>query len=90
MSLDEFLGTDTFTIAAAYALLDWAKLVSKEKEKKYEDVQKEVEKLADKYGVTDTEIMGAGYNLDGEQPMATREELIERADKLVACEEGWM
>ncbi len=91
MSLEEFLGNDTFTIAAAYALLDWAKLVaSKEKETKYEEVQKEVDKLADKYGVTDTDIMGARYNLDGEQPMATREELIDRADKLVACEDGWM
>ena len=29
-------------------------------------------------------------NLDGEQPIPVAEELMERADKLVAHEEGWM
>lgn len=94
MSLEEFLENDTFRIAAANALLSSAKMVAsnndqKEKEKKYEELQKEVEKLVEKYGVTDDELMGADYDLDGHQPMLDDEELIERADKLVAREEGW-
>jgi hypothetical protein len=95
MSLEEFLvselGSETFRIAA-YQLLEWAKLVAsnndqKEKEKKYEELQKEVEKLAEKYVVTDDEIFGAGCDLDAEMP--DNEVLMERADKLVAHEEGW-
>jgi thioredoxin reductase len=47
MSLEVFLvnGSETYHIAAAYALLEWAKDVAyvnhKEKLKKYEEVQKE-------------------------------------------------
>lgn len=94
MSLEDFLEKDTFNIAAASALLSWAGLVASnnhlmEKEKKYEEVQKEVEQLVEKYKVTDDELMGAGYDLDGHQPMLDDEELMERADKLVAREEGW-
>jgi hypothetical protein len=92
MSLDQFLEHDTFKIAAAYKLLDWAKLVASnndqaEKEEKYEELQKEVEVLVEKYGVTDDELFGADCDLDAELPEA--EELMERADKLVAREEGW-
>jgi hypothetical protein len=92
MSLEEFLEKDTFKIAAAYQLLNWAKLVASnndktEKEKKYEDLQKEVEVLIKKYGVTDDELFGADCDLDAELP--EEEELMERADKLVAREEGW-
>ena len=94
MSLEDFLEKDTFNIAAARALLSWAGLVASnnhltEKEKKYEEVQKEVEQLVEKYKVTDDEIMGANYDLDGHQPMLDDEELMERADKLMAREEGW-
>lgn len=92
MSLEEFLENDTFRIAAANALLSWAGLVASnndqtEKEKKYEELQKEVEQLVEKYKVTDDELMGADYDLDAELP--GEEELMERADKLVAREEGW-
>ena len=48
----------------------------------------EVEQLVEKYKVTDDELMGADYDLDGQQPMLDDEELMERADKLVAREEG--
>jgi hypothetical protein len=95
MSLEDFLtgesGNETYRIAAAYQLLEMAKLIAsnnKEKEKKYEELQKEVETLAEKYEVTGDEIMDAGYDLDAE--MTAEEELMERADKLVAHEEGWM
>ena len=91
MSLEEFLEKDTFKIAAAYQLLNWAKLVAsinkKEKEKKYEDLQKEVDVLVEKYKVTDEELFGADCDLDAELP--EEEELMDRADKLVAREEGW-
>jgi single-stranded DNA-specific DHH superfamily exonuclease len=92
MSLEDFLEKDTFNIAAASALLSWAGLVASnnhltEKEKKYEELQKEVEQLVEKYKVTDDELMGADYDLDAELP--EEEELMERADKLVAREEGW-
>ena len=97
MSLEDFLvknGSETFHIAAAYQLLEWAKDVAyvnhkKEKEEKYEEVQEEVEVLIEKYGVTDNEIFGAACNLDGQQPMLKADELMEMADKLVAHEEGW-
>ena len=83
-------GSETYRIAAAYQLLEWAKLVApKEKAKKYEEVQEEVETLVEKYGVTDNEIFGAACNLDGQQPMLKDYELMEMADKLVAHEEGW-
>jgi len=93
MSLEEFLEKDTFKIAAAYQLLNWAKLVAsindkKEKEEKYEELQKEVEVLIKKYGVTDEEIFGADCDLDAELP--EEDVLIERADKLVSREEGWI
>ena len=98
MSLEDFLvknGNETFHIAAAYQLLEWAKDVAyvnhkKEKEEKYEEVKKDVEVLIEKYGVTDNEIFGAACNLDGQQPMLKDDELMEMADKLVAHEEGWM
>ncbi len=45
-----------------------------EKEKKYEEVQKEVEMLAEKYGVTNDEIFGASCDLDGERPMPDAED----------------
>ena len=94
MSLEDFLEKETYQIAAANALLSWAKLVASnndqtEKEKKYEELQKEVEQLVEKYGVTDEELFGAHCDLDGHQPMLDNEELMERADKLVAREEGW-
>jgi len=96
MSLEDFLvknGSETFHIAAAYQLLEWAKLVAyvnhKEKLKKYEEVQEEVATLVEKYGVTEDEIFGAECDLDGQQPMLKDEELMEMADKLVAHEEGW-
>ena len=96
MSLEDFLvknGSETFHIAAAYQLLEWAKLVAyvnhKEKVKKYEEVQEEVATLVEKYGVTEDEIFGAECDLDGQQPMLKDEELMKMADKLVAHEEGW-
>jgi hypothetical protein len=86
--MEVFLGNETYRIAAAYQLLEWAKLVApKEKEKKYEEVQKEVRMLADKYEVTADEMFGAGCDLDAEMP--DDEVLMERADKLVAHEKGW-
>jgi hypothetical protein len=93
MSLDQFLEKDTFLIAAASALLSLAKMAAanndqKEKEEKYEDLEKEVEVLMEKYKVTDTQIMDAGYDLDNEMYL-DNEELIDRADKLVAREAGW-
>ena len=98
MSLEDFLvknGNETFHIAAAYQLLEWAKDVAyvnhkKEKKEKYEEVQEEVATLVEKYGVTDNEIFGAACDLDGQQPMLKDDELMEMADKLVAHEEGWM
>ena len=92
--MEEFLGNETYRIAAAYQLLEWAKLVAsnndkKEKEKKYEEVQKEVRMLADKYEVTADEMFGAACDLDGQYPMLEDDELMEMADKLVAHEEGW-
>jgi hypothetical protein len=92
MSLEEFLEKDTFKIAAAYQLLNWAKLVAsindkKEKEKKYEDLQVEVVVLVEKYKVTDEELFGADCDLNAELP--EEEELMKRADKLMAREEGW-
>jgi hypothetical protein len=90
MSLEEFLENDTFRIAAAYQL-SLAGLVASnnktEKEEKYEELQKEVDQMVEKYGVTDDELFGAGCDLDAELP--DNEELMERADKLVAREEGW-
>ena len=94
-TMEKFLGSDTFNIAAAYALLEWAKLVAsnnkkKEKEKKYEEVQEEVATLVEKYGVTQDELFGAECDLDGHQPtMLEDDELMEMADKLVAHEDGW-
>jgi hypothetical protein len=98
MSLEDFLvknGSETFHIAAAYELLEWAKLVAynnnkKEKEKKYEEVQEEVATLVKKYGVTQDELFGAQCDLDGHQPTTLEDdELMEMADKLVAHEDGW-
>ena len=93
-TMEKFLGNDTFDIAAAYALLEWAKLVASnndktEKEKKYEEVQEEVATLVEKYGVTQDELFGAECDLDGQQPMLEDDELMEMADKLVAHEKGW-
>jgi uncharacterized protein YpbB len=89
MTLDQFLKSNTFLIAEAYQLLNWAKMVTKDKkkEKTYDDLQEEVNKLADKYNVTDAEIFGASCDLDAQ--MLDTEEVIARADKLVAREEGW-
>ena len=88
-------GNETFHIAAAYQLLEWAKDIAyvnhkKEKKEKYEEVQEEVATLVEKYGVTDNEQFGAACDLDGQQPMLEDDELMEMADKLVAHEEGWM
>ena len=87
-------GNETFHIAAAYQLLEWAKDIAyvnhkKEKKEKYEEVQEEVATLVEKYGVTDNELFGAACDLDGQQPMLEDDELMEMADKLVAHEEGW-
>jgi len=95
--MEKFLvikGSETYRIAAAYQLLEWAKMVAssndkKEKEKKYEEVQKEVRMLAEKYEVTADEMFGAACDLDGQYPMLEDDELMEMADKLVAHEEGW-
>ena len=89
MSLDQFLKSNTFLIAAAYQLLNWAKMVTKDKEKEklYNDLQEEVDKLADKYNVTNADIFGASCDLDAE--MLDAEDLMERADKLVARDEEW-
>ena len=84
MSLEDFLANGgTFLIAEAYQLLELAKLVKN----KYEEAQKEVAKLVEKYGVTDDELVGASCDLDAW--MLDDEELMERADKLVAREKGW-
>ena len=73
-------------------MLNWAKLVAsinkKEKEKKYEDLQQEVDVLVEKYKVTDEELFGADCDLDAELP--EEEEVMERADKLVARDDGWI
>jgi hypothetical protein len=91
MSLEQFLKNDTFCIAAAYALMNLAILVApKEKQKKYEELQEELVMLIDKYHVTDDELFGANCDLGGEQPsMPDEEEIMERADKLLAHENGW-
>ena len=85
MSLEEFLGTDAIAIAAAYHLLNWAKMTASyrqpEKEKKYEDLQQAVEEMAVKY-VTSDDIIRAACDLATESP--DDEVLMERADKLVA------
>jgi hypothetical protein len=92
--MEKFLtseGSETYYIAAAYQLLEWAKLVaSKEKAKKYEEVQEEVGTLAEKYEVTADEMFGASCDLDGQYPMLEDDELMEMADKLVAHEKGWI
>lgn len=91
MSLEQFLEKDTFRIAAAYALMVVATLVApKEKQKKYDELQEELVMLIDKYKVTDDELFGANCDLGGEQPsMPDEEEVMERADKLLAHENGW-
>jgi len=98
MNMEKFLvserGSETYRIAAAYQLLELAKLVASnndqnEKAKKYEEIQKEVATLVEKYKVTDADLFGADCDLDAEMPAPDDEELMERADKLVAHEEGW-
>jgi HD superfamily phosphodiesterase len=94
MSLEEFLTSGheniNLRIAAAYKLLEWAKAgAPKKKAEKYEEIQKEVDALVEKYEVTGTEMFGAECDLDGQQPLLDDEELMELADKLVAHEDGW-
>ena len=62
---------------------------SQKKAEKYEELQKEVDALVEKYEVTGTEMFGAECDLDGQQPLLDDEELMELADKLVAHEDGW-
>ena len=95
MSLEVFLvkgGSETYYIAAACQLLKWANSVAyinnhKEKEKKYAEIQEEVDVLVEKYKVSAEDLFGADCELDGQS--LDHEELMERADKLVAREEGW-
>jgi hypothetical protein len=85
MSLEESLDKDEFNVAHALALIRMAKDVAfntghKEKEKKYKELEVELEVLADTYKLTDVLILGACEDLDCKE--LTNEEILERADKV--------
>jgi hypothetical protein len=92
MSLEQFLENDTSLIAAAYELTNWSILVASnldytEKEKKYEELLQELAVLVEKYKVSDAELFGAQVSLDAES--LAEEEMLERADRLMARDTSW-
>jgi len=93
MALEQFLENDTFLIAAAYELTKWSILKAynldyKEKEQKYEELLEQLAALVEKYKVSDAELFDAQVSLDAES--LEDEEMLERADKLMAQDAGWM
>jgi hypothetical protein len=86
MALEQFLENDTFLIAAAYELTKWSILVA-EKEQKYEELLQELAVLVEKYKVSDAELFDAQVSLDAES--LEDEEMLERADRLVARDASW-
>ena len=89
MALEQFLENDTYRIAAAYELTKWSILVAnKEKEQKYEELLEQLAELVQKYKVSDAELFDAQVSLEAES--LEDEEMLERADKLMAQDESWM
>jgi hypothetical protein len=92
MALEQFLENDTYRIAAAYELTKWAILKAynleyKEKEQKYEELLEQLGVLVKKYTVSDAELFDAQVSLDAES--LEDEEMLERADKLMALDASW-
>ena len=92
MALEQFLENDTFLIAAAYELTKWSILVASnldytEKEQKYEELLQELAVLVEKYKVSNDALFDAQVSLDAES--LQEEEMLERADKLMAQDAGW-
>jgi hypothetical protein len=92
MSLEQFLENDTWLIAAAYELTKWSILKAfnldyKEKEQKYEELLEQLGVLVKKYKVSDAELFDAQVSLDAES--LEDEEMLERADKLMAQDASW-
>ena len=92
MALEQFLENDTFLIAAAYELTEWSILVASnldytEKKQKYEELLQELAVLVEKYKVSGAELFDAQVSLDAES--LEEEEMLERADKLMAKDASW-
>jgi DNA-binding transcriptional regulator PaaX len=92
MSLEQFLENDTSLIAAAYELTKWSILKAEimdytEKEQKYEEFLQELAVLVEKYKVSDAELFDAQVSLDAES--LEDEEMLERADRLMARDANW-
>ena len=92
MSLEQFLENDTYRIAAAYELTKWSILKAsnldyKEKEQKYEELLEQLAALVEKYKVSDDTLFDAQVSLDAES--LEDEEMLERADKLMAHDASW-
>jgi hypothetical protein len=92
MALEQFLENDTFLIAAAYELTKWSifkayNLDYKEKEQKYEELLDQLAVLVEKYKVSDAVLFDAQVSLDAES--LEDEEMLERADRLVARDASW-
>ena len=88
MALEQFLENDTFLIAAAYELTKWSILkADKEKEQKYEELLQELAVLVEKYKVSDADLFDAQVSLDAES--LEDEEMLERADRLMARDASW-
>jgi len=93
MSLEQFLENDTWRIAAAYELTKWSILKAeildyKEKEKEYTEFLEQLAVLVEKYKVSDADLFDAQVSLDADE--LEDEEMLERADKLIAKDESWM
>jgi hypothetical protein len=86
MALEQFLENDTFLIAAAYELTKWS-ILKAEKEQKYEELLQELAVLVEKYKVSDAELFDAQVSLDAES--LEDEEMLERADRLMARDASW-
>ena len=88
MALEQFLENDTYRIAAAYELTKWSILVANtEKEQQYEELLEQLAVLVEKYAVSDAELFDAQVSLEAESLEV--EEMLERADKLMAQDAGW-
>jgi hypothetical protein len=88
MALEQFLENDTYRIAAAYELTKWSILLANEKEQKYEELLEQLGVLVKKYNVSDAELFDAQVSLEAES--LENEEMLERADKLMAQDASWM
>jgi len=86
MALEQFLENDTFLIAAAYELTKWS-ILKADKEKKYEELLQELAVLVEKYKVSDADLFDAQVSLDAES--LEDEEMLERADRLMARDASW-